>query len=305
MGLRGGAAVIARWWFAPAPAERLAALRIAIGTYATIYVLARFGELIASAHLHRGSFEPVGVARILSAPLPPWLAIAIAGACVVLMIAFTLGVAYRVVAPLAALALLWTLTYCNAWGQVFHTENLVVLHVLALACAPAADAWTLGRPRTGDPRDYGWAIKLLVALTAATYVIAGLAKLRLAGMTWLDGEQLRNQIAVDNARKVLFGAAPSRIAVPLLGHPSWFTGFSIATLVIELGAPLVFVHRRIAHVWAITAWAFHLGVLALMNIVFPYPLLGFAFLPLLEPERIARRVAAGLTRGMRRTRPAV
>jgi hypothetical protein len=298
-------AKLSKWWFAPAPAERLAALRIAIGTFATLYVLARSGELIASAQLHRGSFEPVGVARILSAPLPPWLAIAIAGMCVALMIGFTLGVAYRIVAPVAAVALLWTLTYRNAWGQVFHTENLVVLHVLALACMPAADAWTLGRSRAGDPRDYGWAIKLLAALTVATYLLAGIAKLRLAGVAWLDGEQLRNQIAVDNARKVLFGAAPSRIAMPLLAHPSWFTGFSIATLVVELGAPFVFLHRRIAHVWAVTAWAFHLGVLLLMNIVFPYPLLGFAFLPLLEPERLARRVATGLTRGMRRTRSSV
>jgi len=268
------------WWFAPAPAERLALLRIAIGAYATIYVVARFGELIASAQLHAGSFAPVGIVRIVSAPLAPWLAIAVAAACVGLLIAFTLGVAYRVVAPLAALALLWTLTYRNAWGQVFHTENLLVLHVIALACAPAADAWTLGTRRAGDPRDYGWAIRLLAVLTAATYVIAGVAKLRLAGMTWLDGEQLRNQIAVDNARKVLFGATPSALALPLLAHPGWFTGFSVATLVIELGAPLVFLHRRVALVWVIIAWAFHLGVLALMHIIFPYPLLGFAFLPL-------------------------
>jgi hypothetical protein len=283
-------AKLSRWWFAPAPAERLAALRIAIGAYATIYVVARFGELIASAQLHRGSFEPVGIARIVSTPLPAWLAIAIAGACVALLIAFTLGVGYRVVAPLAALALLWTMTYRNAWGQVFHTENLVVLHVLALACAPAADAWTLGRRRTGDPYDYGWAIKLLAALTVATYVIAGIAKLRLAGMAWLDGEQLRNQIAVDNARKLLFDAAPSRLALPLLEHPRWLTGFSIATLIVELGAPLAFVHRRIAHVWVITAWAFHLGVLALMHIVFPYPLVGFAFLPVVGMWRTGRSV---------------
>ena len=275
-------------WLPQAPAEQLALLRIAIGTYALVYTVARFGELIASAQLRAGSFAPVGIVRIVATPLAPWLAIAIAAACVVLLIAFTLGVAYRIVAPLAALALLWTMTYRNAWGQVFHTENLVVLHVIALACAPAADAWTLGRKRTGDPADYGWAIALLIALTAATYVLAGIAKLRLAGMTWLDGEQLRNQIAVDNARKVLFGATPSSIAAPLLAHPSWFTGFSIATLVIELGAPLVFLHRRIALVWVIAAWAFHLGVLALMHIVFPYPLLGFAFLPLLVGMRRGR-----------------
>lgn len=276
------------WWFAPAPAERLAALRIAIGAYALVYVLIRGPELIAIAQLHRGSFDAIGVTRILSSPLPPGLAITIVAVTVVLLVLFTLGIAYRYVAPACALALLWTLTYRNAWGQPFHTENLVVLHVIALACAPAADAWTLGTPRTGAPTDYGWAIKLLAALTAATYVIAGIAKLRLAGMAWLDGEQLRNQIAVDNARKVLFGALPSRLAVPLLGHPGWFTGFSIATLVVELGAPLALFDRRIARIWALIAWLFHVGVLALMHIVFPYPLVGVAFLPLLEPERMFR-----------------
>ena len=276
------------WWFAPAPAERLAALRIAIGAYALVYVLVRAPELIAVAQLHRGTFQAIGVTRLLSSPLAPWLAISMVAATIVLLALFMLGVAYRFVAPACALALLWTLTYRNAWGQPFHTENLVVLHVIALAFAPAADVWTLGTSRTGDPTDYGWAIKLLAALTAATYLIAGVAKLRLAGVAWLDGEQLRNQIAVDNARMVLFGAMPSRLALPLLGHPGWFTGFSIATLVVELGAPIALFGGRIGRVWALTAWLFHIGVLALMNIVFPYPLLGVAFLPLLQPEVMIR-----------------
>ena len=56
----------------------------------------------------------------------------------------------------------------------------------------------------------------------------------------------------------------------------------------KLGAPIALFGGRIARVWALTAWLFHLGVLALMNIVFPYPLLGVAFLPLLEPEKIIR-----------------
>jgi hypothetical protein len=36
-----------------------------------------------------------------------------------------------------ALLLLWVTTYRNSWGQVFHTENLMVLHVV-LAVSPAA-----------------------------------------------------------------------------------------------------------------------------------------------------------------------
>jgi hypothetical protein len=37
--------------------------------------------------------------------------------------------------------------------------------------------------------------------------------------------------------------------------------------------------------WAIAAWLFHVGVVLLMNILFPYALFGFAYLPLVELER--------------------
>ena len=274
------------WWFAPAPAERLAALRIAIGTYAVVYVLLRGPELISIAQLHRGSFDAIGVTRILSAPLAPWLAITIAVATVVLLVLFTLGIAYRYVAPACALALLWTLTYRNAWGLPFHTENLLVLHVLALACAPAADAWAFDRPR-GPARDgYGWPIKLMAALTVATYLIAGIAKLRLGGLAWLDGETLRNQIAIDNLRKELLGAPTAVLATELLDHPTSLAIVSALTLVVELGAPLALLHRRLARVWVLAAWGFHVGVVLTMNIWFLYPLCGIAYLPLLEVERL-------------------
>ena len=58
------------------------------------------------------------------------------------------------------------------------------------------------------------------------------------------------------------------------------------TLVVELGAPLVLVHRRIAAIWAFAAWGFHVGVVLVMNIWFPYPLFGFAYLPLFAVERV-------------------
>ena len=42
-------------------------------------------------------------------------------------------VAYRVTAPLAALGMLWVTAYRNSWGMVFHTENLLVIHLAVLA----------------------------------------------------------------------------------------------------------------------------------------------------------------------------
>ncbi|HUS31858.1 MAG TPA: hypothetical protein VMZ53_25330 [Kofleriaceae bacterium] len=264
------------WWFAPAPEGRLRALRILIGGYALVYLVARMPEIYKVAHYGREHFAQVGVTRLLDAPLAPALVLAIAIATCALLACLVANVQYRITAPLAALGLLWTITYRNSWGMVFHTENLLVLHVIALALSPPKG-------------DAGWPVKLMATLTTLTYLLAGIAKLRIAGPAWIDGELLRNQIAVDNLRKALLGDPTAPLANLFLHHPKQLVVFSAMTLVIELGAPLALLHRRIGYVWAVTAWAFHLGVVLLMNIWFPYPLLGFAFLPLLPAERLIAR----------------
>ena len=189
---------------------------------------------------------------------------------------------------IAAAGLLWTLTYRSAWGQVFHTENLLVLDVIVIACSPAADAWALG-PRRDSAAGYGWPIKLMLVVLAATYVLAGVAKLRLAGASWLVGDQLRDQIAMDNLRKALLGSPIAPLAIPMLEHRVAFVAFSIASLGIELGAPLILLGPRIARVWAVAAWGFHVGVVLMMYIVFPVPLSGLAYLPVFEIERVITR----------------
>lgn len=280
------------WWLAPAPAERLAALRIAVGGFAMVWLIARLPELAAMARSPASQLAAVGAARVLRAPLPPGAVIAIAGATIALLAAFTLGVAYRIAAPLAALGALWTLSYRSSWGMVFHTDDLVALHLIALACAPAADAWTLGRPATrggAGSAGHGWAVKLLAALTCAGYLVAGIAKLRLAGLAWLDGDQLGHQIAIDNLRKALLGGATAPLAAPLLGHPAALAVLSVVTLAIELGAPLALLGGRLARGWALAAWGFHVGVILAMNVWFPYPLSGVAFLPLIDAEWFAGR----------------
>ena len=309
---------LARWWFAPAPPERLAALRIAVGGFAVIWMIARLPEVIAVARLPATELAPVGVIRVLDAPLPVPIAAAIAVATVAALAAFTVGWWSRASAPLAALGALWTLSYRSSWGMVFHTDNLVVLHVIGLAFAPAADAWALGpRGERGDERagpgprgerderqgrpaaGHGWAIKLLAAVTCATYLLAGIAKLRLAGFAWIDGAQLRNQIAIDHLRKALLGASVAPLARPLVGHPDGLIALALLALGIELGAPLALIGGRVAWIWAGSAWAFHVGVVLVMNVWFPYPLAGVAFLPLVDAERVARSVTVLGARGWR------
>jgi hypothetical protein len=295
---------LADWWFSPAPAERLAALRILIGGYALVYVLARLPELAGVARYGASQFRPIGVVRVLSEPLPPGVVVGLAIATCVLLVQVVVGWAYRVAAPLAALGLLWTITYRNCWGLPFHTENLMVLHVIVLAIAPAADVWRIrGGRRPEAAAGYGWPIKLTAALTVTTYLLAGVAKLRLAGMDWLDGEQLRNQIAHDNLRKALLGDGLGPLAHLVLEQPALLVVFSVMTLVLELGAPLALVHPRLGHAWVIGAWGFHVGVVLLMNIWFVYPLAFMAFLPFVRAERLLERVidrVRGIARRERR-----
>jgi len=249
--------------------ERLAICRAAIATFACVYTALRLHELWAIAHLPATHFEPTGLARFV---MPPLVVLAIAIATVIVLGAFAAGWRARVVGPLAALGFALVFSYRSAWGQIFHTENLVALHLIALAIASWID----------DPKG---AVRLLGMLTVATYVLAGIAKLRLAGFAWMDGEQLRNQIAVDNLRKALLGGGTAPLANALLDHPAAFAPLSIASLCIELAAPVALLGGRAAVAWVTASWAFHLGVLLAMWIVFPYPLLGFAYLPLVPVER--------------------
>jgi uncharacterized membrane protein YphA (DoxX/SURF4 family) len=296
---------VLRWWFRPAPAERLAALRILVGGFAFFYVTTRLGLFLGYGHFPARDFVPLGVTRLLDRPLTAGAHTAIVVGTIVLALMFVLGLFYRVTAPLFAFALLWVLTYRNSWSMPFHTENLLALHAIVLALAPAADAWSLDATRARRHRDtdatapsesYGWPLRLMAALTCLTYVLAGIAKLRLGGMAWAEGEFLRDQVAVDNLRKVLLGSEPSPLAAPILEHPWLFEVMAIATLAVELGAPLALLGGRVALVWSLMAWGFHVGVLALMAIVFPYPLLGFAYAPFFEVDRlinwIARKVQA-------------
>lgn len=277
------------WLRAPAPATRLAALRLLIGAYALAYLLARSVHLVSFVEFPRSGFRPVGVVALLSAPLPGWLVIALVALSVPLALAFTLGWRHRVTGPLFAVVLLWVLSYRNSWGMIFHTDNLMVFHVIVLGLASAADAWSLdaraGRARP-EPAAHGWPVRLLAVVTVTSYLIAGVAKLRLSGLTWIASDYLRNYVAYDNLRKLELGDFYSPLGAALVAHAWLFPPLAGLSLALELLAPLALVGPRLARGWAAAAWAFHLGVFAIMAIFFPYPLLGLAFAPLFAVERL-------------------
>lgn len=285
-----------------APAERLAALRILVGTFAFVYLAARAGE---SFHLGTLGFRPVGVVSLLlSKPLPTPVVAGLWLVATALAVPFTLGFRHRWTAPAFAAVFLWVTSYRNSFGFIFHTENLAVAHTLVLSIASASDAWSLDARRGSTehasrecPR-YGWPIKLLSIVTTLSYSIAGITKLRVSGIAWVTSDVLLNQVAYDNLRKAILGDTYSPIGAWAVSHPSLFKPLAALSLVIEVGAPLALFSKRLGRMWAFAMWSFHIGVLALMAIFFPYPLFGIGFASFAEPERLIGRLGR-----LRRSKP--
>ena len=295
-----------QWWDTPAPAARLACLRIAVGGFAFAYLVVRARSMLSVTAFSAAEFRPVGVVSLLAAPLPAVWVYAIDFLALASGLAFVLGAGFGLVGPVFAALLLWVTSYRSSWGMIFHTDNLLVLHVLVLGVSPAADAlsWDARRRAraaavtpsaavSGPPTEharYGWAIRTMAILTAITYALAGVAKLKLSGGAWLGGGLLRSHIAYDNLRKVELGSGLSALGVWFVKHPVVFAPLAVMTMLVELGAPLALLHRRVALVWCVAAWSFHIGVALLMSITFLYPLSGVAYLPLFRLERALARL---------------
>lgn len=277
---------------APAPAERLAMVRVLVGAFATGFLLVRAGHLARLDRFEPAQFEPVGLAQLLSAPLPTAALYALVVAGPILGALFVVGYRFGVVGPLFAALVLFMTSYRSSFGMLFHTDNLLALDVMILAVTPAADALTLqGRAeRAGQPHArYGWPLRLLCLVTALTYFVAGVAKVRNGGFEWASGEVLLVHIAYDSLRKIQVGALYSPFGTALVGQPWVFAPLATASLVLELGAPLFLLRRRLAQLWCLGVWAFHLGVQILMFIGFPFPLSGVAFTPFFRVERLLER----------------
>lgn len=314
------------FWFVPGSAARLAVLRIVVGLAVFSYLAPRFEYFSEIAASSPDVFDPAGIAAVLSAPVPVRLFQAIMACTLLANVAFILGWRLAWTGPLFAALLLWVLCYRNSWSMIYHTDNLVVWHVLILGLTRSADALSLdalaaGAPfgpndnpaepaadpqpepsgRAGWSWEYGYPIMLLCAATAVTYFLSGVAKVAgEAGWSWALGEGLRTQVAFDGLRKELIDRGASPLAFVLYNNVPLATAIGIGTFVIELGAPLALLHRRLRWLWAVATFGMHWGILAIMGITFWYHLLGVAFLPFLLEERPVAWARTLAERGLRK-----
>jgi hypothetical protein len=266
----------------PTPGEptRTVVVRVLVGTYVAVWTSLRATDLLDTLDFASRRFDPIGPLAFLNGPLPALVLVVAVAVTPVAAAVMAWGRAPRIAGPAAAIGFLLITTYRNSWGQLHHTENLVALHLIVLAMVPFVRR-----------RDTSWAMQVMAVLTVGTYFLAGVAKLRISGVAWLDGDVLRHQIAFDNARKEIMGDPQAPLGGWIL-RQGWLLGpAALMTLIVELGAPFALLNRRIAAGWCGLVVAFHIAIIAFMAILFPYHVLGIGLAPLLPVERLGATVS--------------
>ena len=288
-------------WFEAVPPGRLAVLRIILGVYALWYVGTEQDDLVKVAMTDPRLFDPVGVLIMFGSDgSPPSLELfhwilrgtLVAAGC------FTFGLWFRITGPVFAGLLLWLLCYRNSWSMIYHSDNLLVLHVLVLGLTRAADVYSLDAALRGLRRPagsaalepswrYGWPIKLVIALTVSSYFVTAVAKLAgPLGLSWMTGQSLRSQMAVDGLRKELLGVDPNPVSYFLYDWLPLFTVLAVASFALEFFAPLALLNRRVGWFWAINMFLVHWGIYFVMGITFRYHISGVIFVPFFPLERL-------------------
>lgn len=279
-----------RFWFDPAPAGRLAFVRILTAGYCLWYLLTRHSHFTAYSKISASLFEPVGLAAMLSEPMPESWAQALYYATLLAGIAFLLGWKFRISGPAFALLLIAALSYRYSWSMIYHDFHIVAAHVLILGLSASADAWSLDR-RSADPKAshwrYGWPIRLLCAATVLTYFVSGVAKIQSElGWGWMSGGELKLQVAADALRKEVLGESGTTLFKVLYPYNWIFTIVGLFTLIVELGAPLFLANKRLSRLWAASGWLMHWGIFLIMGIRFRYQMSGLVFLSFFDVEKL-------------------
>jgi hypothetical protein len=143
-------------------------------------------------------------------------------------------------------------------GKIMHNEVLLLLASVPVLFAP-------GWARLWDRRESlaaGWPPRLAITVMAAVYFMAGLRKVMVSGPDWVFS---------DNLSWVLYAGAQSdnslapALAVAIAGTwlPPVVAG---ATLLLELGAPLLLWGRRTRYLFAAGIVGMHAGIGLLLGL---------------------------------------
>ncbi|MFN2566011.1 MAG: hypothetical protein ABR499_13525 [Gemmatimonadaceae bacterium] len=307
-----------RWnafFFEGYSAESLGLLRIALGLAVIPFFAHQYQSLLALDPHGPGFYyiEPIWYFEALGidhhAPLVTYLVFGVLLVCAVTM---SLGVFTGTSIVLVMLAVVYLKGVRDSMSGDVHHREIIPFHVLALlALSAAGSVYSLsGAPGKVRRRiaawEASWPIKAMQLYACSFYFWSGVAKLRVSGLDWFaDGSRLQEILLF---RSVRYGFSDSGqpsdnpLAQYLAYHPNVLLPLSVATIVMEVGFPLLLLVRsaRWRLVLLVGVAAFHVANFVLLNVQFLLlPLFFVIFFDLRRPwvmTRVYARRRAWLAR---------
>jgi len=267
--------VVARWWLAPQPLGRIAALRVAVYLFAWYDVFVYSPPVAARAEV-AGAYRPLAIERFLHLPAPTHayaVAIQVAVPCFATLAAT--GRAPRLLGWITFVLYLDWILMGDSYGYVAHDR---FAFLVALAVLPTAGAASRGDLTSSERA--GWALRCIQVAVVATYALSVCAKLRFGGINWANGSVLTWAV-------LRRGTSLGR---PLLDHSTLLHVSQWGLFCAEALSPIVlFLRRRWLYLAVVAMLSFHLVSHLTIDISFlPHVVCIFAFLPL---ERLTTRYA--------------
>jgi hypothetical protein len=290
------------WLFAPGDPRRLAVVRIGLcGLLAARLATGRYLEL---AEQPAALLRPISFLRLLDRMPPRGLVLALQALAVAAAVLGAAGLWTRVVLPLAWVAALPLVAMTSSLGKVVHNDVLLLLCLVPLLPAPAGTAWSLdarrkrrapggvrggafGPPGGSGPMT-GWPVRTAMVVVAGAYFFSGLAKLLHAGPVWVTGGNLRWVLYASSDQQPV----PNPYALFVADRPVLAHLLAAATLVVELGFPLVLWRPRLAWLFLPAAVAMHAGIWLAMRLNYS-AMAATAVLVMVDWPAVADRVRGG------------
>lgn len=262
------------WWFPAVPIERLAVLRVLIGTFVAVELavfsrfLPRYGDIDSLFA------DPVLLLRPIFGLTPSSTVLAgLQAVCVVSAVALAFGFFTRYAAVVTTGIYTYEWALFNSFGKVNHGKVPVIMALLVIIVAPAGAAWSVdayrrrrqGRRGTPVARSElaGWALRVVMVTVVAAYFLSVLGKLRGSGLGWVTAPVLQTALI----------SQPPALARWLQSQPELLTVMQAMTLLIEASSISLLFTRRTRTPLLLAFAAFHLGSLYLIRTEF----LGFIF----------------------------
>ena len=273
-----------RYWFAPARLRDLAYLRITLVLTLLLGVMwpGALGTQLQSTRLPAEWFTPLPALKVLMLPFgwgarPSALVVTIAWiVCDVSGIAALVGAFTRASLATFAATCTFLVLHQYAFGTLHHPEAPAAIMLWVLILTPCGAELSVDALRArvaesrvrgrfvargvdAESRDARWPMRLAQWLLVCVYASAGLSKLVVAGMSWMNGYTMTYYFLLDGVNNQL----PVTLAI---AHIHWIGALCAAVaMAFELTFVLCVLFPRLSPGYLATGTALHSGIWLLMR----------------------------------------